>query len=88
MKLETYLAKLPRGGKARFARQLGIAPSGLSRLLSGDRPITPSRALAIEKATAGAVTRKDTRPDDWIDHWPELAAQNSNINQGEEPLAA
>ena len=27
----------------------------------------------IEQATAGAVTRKDLRPDDWQAIWPELA---------------
>lgn len=27
---------------------------------------------AIERATGGAVTRKDLRPDDWQDIWPEL----------------
>jgi len=78
MKLETYVAGLPRGGKALLARELGIARSGLSRLLSGDRAITPFRAIAIERATKGEVTRKDLRPNDWFDLWPELATQNGN----------
>jgi DNA-binding transcriptional regulator YdaS (Cro superfamily) len=29
--------------------------------------------VAIEAATDGQVTRRDLRPDDWHDIWPELA---------------
>lgn len=32
---------------------------------------------AIEAATAGAVTRRDLRPNDWHLIWPELAQQAS-----------
>jgi DNA-binding transcriptional regulator YdaS (Cro superfamily) len=30
-------------------------------------------AVAIESTTKGAVTRRDLRPDDWQEIWPELA---------------
>ena len=30
------------------------------------------RCVQIEKLTNGAVTRKDLRPDDWHEIWPEL----------------
>lgn len=33
--------------------------------------------VAIERATAGAVTRRDLRPNDWHLIWPELAQQAS-----------
>jgi DNA-binding transcriptional regulator YdaS (Cro superfamily) len=33
----------------------------------------PIYCVAIERATAGAVTRRDLRPDDWAEIWPELA---------------
>ncbi|MDH4417685.1 MAG: YdaS family helix-turn-helix protein [Acidovorax sp.] len=33
----------------------------------------PAHCVAIEKATEGAVTRRDLRPDDWHLIWPELA---------------
>lgn len=29
--------------------------------------------MPIERATSGAVTRRDLRPLDWMDTWPELA---------------
>lgn len=32
-----------------------------------------SYCVAIERATGGAVTRRDLRPDDWQSIWPELA---------------
>lgn len=31
------------------------------------------RCAAIEAATHGEVTRRDLRPDDWEQIWPELA---------------
>jgi len=30
--------------------------------------------VSIERATDGAVTRKDLRPEDWHEIWPELAS--------------
>ena len=33
----------------------------------------PAHCVAIERATNGAVTRRDLRPDDWHLIWPELA---------------
>jgi len=32
----------------------------------------PANCVAIERATGGAVTRRDLRPDDWHMIWPEL----------------
>lgn len=39
---------------------------------AGRKP-SPEMAVRIERATAGAVTRRDLRPDDWSAIWPELA---------------
>lgn len=67
MDLPTYMQSLPRGGKKRLAIVLGVAPSYLSRLISGDRSITAERAIKVEQATGGAVTRFELRPDiDWV----------------------
>jgi len=35
---------------------------------------SPIYAAAIERATNGQVTRRDLRPHDWRNIWPELAA--------------
>jgi DNA-binding transcriptional regulator YdaS (Cro superfamily) len=60
--LPTYTKQLPRGGKKRLAMCLGIPPSYLSRLISGDRSITAERAIQIEHATDGCVTRQECLP--------------------------
>lgn len=63
MNLSEYLAQLPRGGKKLLALRLGVTASYLSRLVSGDRTITAERALQIEGATDGIVSRYALRPD-------------------------
>lgn len=73
MNLKTYLSRLERGGASRLASDLGVSISFLSQMASGIASISPARAVEIEKATSGAVTRKDMRPDDWKAIWPEIA---------------
>jgi len=43
---------------------------------------SPAYAVAIERATNGAVTRRDLRPDDWHLIWPELADPTAPAVQG------
>lgn len=70
MNLSEYLAQLPRGGKKVLALRLGVTASYLSRLVSGDRSITAERALQIESATDGNVSRHALRPDlQWGSSW-------------------
>ena len=74
MKLKTYFDGLPRGSAADLASALSIHPVYLSQIARNDGGRVPSAelAVAIERATSGAVTRKDLRPDDWHLIWPEL----------------
>jgi transcriptional regulator with XRE-family HTH domain len=44
------------GRKARFAREIGVSPSVLSRLLSGKRPPSIEECLAIAKAGGTAAS--------------------------------
>lgn len=78
MDLKTYLSTLPRGSHADFASRVGIDRVYLSQIASrkgGERTFVPSPALAvrIEQASGAQVTRRDLRPDDWRQIWPELA---------------
>lgn len=73
MQLKEYLSKLERGEKSRLAEEMGISLSYLLQLASTAAPISPTRAVEIEKLTNGAVTRKDMFPNDWEKIWPELA---------------
>jgi DNA-binding transcriptional regulator YdaS (Cro superfamily) len=76
MDLKTYLTDgKERGFSARFAEAIDVSPSFLSQMAAGSAPISPARCVQIEQASAGAVTRKDLRPDDWNLIWPELEGQ-------------
>jgi DNA-binding transcriptional regulator YdaS (Cro superfamily) len=47
--------------------------------ISRDKPVPVVHMAAIEAYTAGAVTRRDMRPDDWRRIWPELAGAVPDI---------
>lgn len=93
MKLSDYLETQGRGAKSRLAAQVGGYASDVSDWLAGNRPVPVHRCTAIERATGGAVTRRDLRPDDWAQIWPELAQgqqvqavaaiKNEAINSGQ-----
>ena len=60
------------GSQAELARRLGVTPPMVQQWKNGTRPVPPQYCPAIERATAGAVTRRDLRPDDWHLIWPDL----------------
>lgn len=72
MDLKSYF-KSERLAAKRLAESLGVSPSYLSQMSSGLVPISPERAVLIEKATDCAVTRRDLFPENWERIWPELA---------------
>lgn len=59
------------GGLSSLAEKVGLSPARLGNWRVRGVPV--EHCLAIERATSGAVTRKDLRPDDWENIWPELA---------------
>jgi len=71
MKLNDFLSKRSRGRK--LAREINVSEVQISLWANGKRPVPERRCVAIERATGGQVTRKDLRPHDWQDIWPELA---------------
>lgn len=72
MLFKTFWLSMPLQDRLDFAQAAGSSYSTLNQLSSVGRPVGPALAVAIERATAGAVTRKDLRPSDWADIWPEL----------------
>lgn len=62
-----------RGRSLRLANTLGVTPPVVSDWCTGKKQVPVERCVAIERATEGAVTRRDLRPDDWQAIWPELA---------------
>jgi len=62
MNLKTYL-KRSKKSQTEFADKLGVTQGLVSQWLKGVTAITPERAIDIEDATEGQVTRYDLRPD-------------------------
>ena len=60
MKLKKYIAETTI---LAFAKSMAISHSYASRLVNGKRKISGERAIEIEKATGGKVSREDVRPD-------------------------
>lgn len=75
MNLSEYLKSQDRGAVIALAKAIGAHPPDVSNWSTGERPVPVHRALAIEQATKGVVTRRDLRPDDWHLIWPELATE-------------
>lgn len=71
MNLKDYLSKY--GAQAELARKINAQAQLVWQWSSGVRLVPIERCVAIERATDGAVTRRDLRPDDWREIWPELA---------------
>ena len=72
MNLSDYIKTQPRGSLLSLAKEIVAHPPDVSNWASGNRPVPIHHAVAIERVTAGKVTRQDLRPDDWMDIWPEL----------------
>lgn len=65
------------GGQSALAKALGISKAAVNQWFKKEgkqrRPVPPLQCVRIETITGGTVKRKDLRPDDWEDYWPELA---------------
>lgn len=59
------------GGQASMSRMLKVSAPTVNQWVSGDRPIPAERCPDIERATNGAVTCEDLRPD-LADQWAYL----------------
>lgn len=72
MKLSEYILNGERGASLALAKKIGAHASDMSTWVNGIRSVPPLRCIDIERATNSQVTRKDLRPNDWQQHWPEL----------------
>lgn len=71
MTLSDYL-KAERGRTNTLAALLGVSGSLVTQWANGNKGVSAERAVEIERATDGAVTRRDLRPADWWLVWPEM----------------
>ena len=60
------------GSASELARKIGVTPQAICFWRDGLRKIPAEKCSAIELATSGSVTRRDLRPNDWQQIWPEL----------------
>lgn len=64
------------GNQRALAVALGVTPVTVNQWLrpkpGSGRPVPPKQCVRIERLTKGEVTRRELRPDDWQDIWPEL----------------
>lgn len=74
------------GGRAVLAGALGVKLAALGNWKVRGVPV--ERCVPIEAATAGAVTRKDLRPSDWAEIWPEAARADWRPVGATEPATA
>lgn len=74
MQLSEYL-KAEKGRMARLCEAIGAHAPDVSRWASGDRPVPIRHCVAIEQVTNGEVTRRDLRPLDWAEIWPDLVVR-------------
>lgn len=81
MKLGDYIRESD-STRASLARALGVSPAYLYQMEHGLRAVSPARAVLLERATNGAVTRKDLRPNDWHLIWPELVEAEQEASHG------
>lgn len=73
MDLKTYLKTRKQ---VDLARALGVTPGAVNQWVSSGS-VAIERCVPIERASGGLVTRRDLRPNDWADIWPELAEKTA-----------
>lgn len=74
METEIAIARAIRlaGGPAALAKQLNESIQTVSNWAARGRP-PANRCAAIQRITG--VDRRELRPDDWRDYWPELGTE-------------
>lgn len=71
MTLHEYV-KSGRGKQSGLAKDIGVSPSFIWQIVKGLKPVPLGLCAAIEQATNGIVSRRDLRPNDWQEIWPEM----------------
>ena len=80
-------ANQERGRRLLLAKELGVQPPTVSDWITGKKKIPLGQCMPIERATGGQVTRRDTCPDDYLIHWPELAQEGLAPTVNPAPVA-
>ncbi len=81
MRVDLYLRTLNQPARDDFARRCGTTYMHLKNVAFSGKSCGVQLAVAIERESAGAVTRRDLRPHDWWLIWPELVTDEHPIPQ-------
>ena len=60
------------GSDTALAKAVGVTPPTINSWKTGSRPISEKKCVLIEQKTNGLVTRKQLRPFDYAEIWPEI----------------
>ena len=63
--IERAILSIPGRRQEDLAAAMGVAQQTVSKLSRGEMPVSPEHAIAIHRATAGAVPGSALRPDLW-----------------------
>lgn len=82
-KLRQHINSLSIEEQNEFATSCGTSISYIRKILSSNGKLFfgPAICSRIEQRTNCFVTRKDLRPNDWREIWPDLATQESAKSQ-------
>lgn len=83
MELKTYISE-KRGRGVELATRLGVTPVSVHEWAVGKKRVPAERCPDIERATEGAITCEDLRPD-LADQWAYL--RNSRIHKTQQEAA-
>lgn len=72
-KLLKFLNSLSKEAREAFASACGTSVGYLRKAVSSGQSLSAATCVAVERESKYQVTRKDLRPDDWQNIWPELA---------------
>lgn len=67
------------GGRDVLAAQLDVSSAAIGNWKM--RGIPPKQCVRIERLTDGKVTRRELRPDDYFEIWPDLPPAPANTVQ-------
>jgi len=55
-----------------FAASVDVSIGAVHQYINEIRPVSDKVCVRIEKFTQGELNRKNLRPDDWREVWPEI----------------
>lgn len=80
-KLKDFLLNKSLEQRIEFASRCGTTWPFLRNVAYGYRVLGEKACVRVESESMGEVSRKDLRPDDWHEIWPELIQQQRSSNE-------